>query len=118
MDNVPNSLNTSRRWANWGGLPRILLIMALLLPALSVASKADAAPKVQPGLLAMAAQHPNTTVGVIVQKVVKDKSVENMVTRLGGIVTRDLRIINAFAAQLPAKVVTQLASDKGVRWVS
>jgi hypothetical protein len=41
-------------------------------------------------------------VGVIVQKTVKDTNVEERVIQLGGVVTKDLHIINAFAAELPA----------------
>jgi len=37
---------------------------------------------------------------------------------LGGEVTKDLGIINAFAAELPAGEVERLARDPGVRWIS
>ena len=37
---------------------------------------------------------------------------------LGGVVTKDLWIINAFAAELPAGAVPALANAAGVRWVS
>src|SRR4051812_9653388 len=118
MSSNRDNLETRLQSTNWGVLPRVLLIAVLLLPALSLAPRADAAPKVQPDLLAIAAQHPDARVSVIVQKVVKDNSVENMVTQLGGTVTKDLHIINAFAATLPAKGVSQLARANGVRWVS
>jgi serine protease AprX len=52
------------------------------------------------------------------QKTVKDASVEELVTRLGGTVTQDLHIINAFAAEMKAKDAAQLAKVAGVRWVS
>ncbi len=113
---------TSSRTANWGRSISFLLILALLLPAISMASAAGpesaAAARVQPVLLALAAERPDETVGVIVQKVVQDDSVENLVVRLGGVVIKDLHIINAFAAQLPAKAVPALGRATGVRWVS
>src|SRR5438477_4057666 len=118
MGNKPDNIEPRRQTANWGLLPRILLAAVLLLPALSVVPKAEAAPRVQPQLLAMAAQHPDGTVGVIVQKTSADKSVESLVTRLGGRITKDLHIINAFAADLPGKAVQTVAQADGVRWVS
>jgi serine protease AprX len=118
MDSTPDYRDKSRQSANWGVLPRLLLAAALLMPALSAAPKADAAPRAQPGLLESVARHPDAAVNVIVQKSVKDNSVENMVARMGGSVTKDLDIINAFAARMPGKVVTQVARAQGVRWVS
>src|SRR5262249_43594106 len=58
------------------------------------------------------------TVGVIVQKTGPDSRAEQLVQRLGGCVTTDLHIINAFAAVLPAGQVRALAQASGVRWVS
>ena len=104
--------------ANWGWPLRGLVLLALLLPAIGTVPVTEAAPRVQPQLLAMAAQHPDKRVSVIVQKQVKDSSVEELVSRLGGTVTKDLRIINAFAAEMQAKDVPQLAKADGVRWVS
>ena len=104
----------------------VLLVVALLVPLVGMAPVPEAAPRAQPVLLAMAAERPNETVGVIVQKQVKDTSpstgsghgLEELVARLGGAVTKDLYIINAFAAELPAKAVPRLARAAGVRWVS
>lgn len=97
-----------------------LLLAALLVPMFlaSPVHVTNAATRVQPVLLSMAAQQPNAVVGVIVQKMVQDNSVEQMVARLGGTVTKDLHIINAFAANMPAKAVPELAKSAGVRWVS
>jgi serine protease AprX len=69
-------------------------------------------------LLQLAAQQPEATLGVIVQKLSGDSRVESLVDQLGGRVTADLRIINGFAAELPAKAVVALAQAEGVRWVS
>jgi len=66
----------------------------------------------------MAASQPETIVGVIVQKAGSGHSPEELVRLLGGQVTKDLRIINAFAAQLPAGEVERLAREPGVRWIS
>ncbi len=97
---------------------RFLLLLALVLPLVASAPIANAAARVQPILLQMAAQHPESRVGVIVQKQASNGNPESLVARLGGTVTKNLSIINAFAAQLPAKAVPELAKADGVRWVS
>ena len=111
-------LVTPSQSTNWRRIFSILLIVALLVPFVAMAPTPDSPPRAQPILLQIAAERPEETVGVIVQKRVKDTSVEDLVARLGGVVTKDLHIINAFAAELPAKAVPQLARAAGVRWVS
>ena len=105
------SINSNRAFS-------VLLVVALLLPFLVTAPAPDVPARAQPILLQMAAERPEETVGVIVQKLGKDTNVEDLVSRLGGVVTKDLWIINAFAAELPAKAVPKLARAAGVRWVS
>lgn len=73
----------------------------------------------QPLLLDIARQTPDKNVSVIVQKTVKDDTaIEQAITKLGGTITKDLHIINAFAAELPAKQAAFLSSNPGVRWIS
>ncbi|MGB5933535.1 MAG: S8 family serine peptidase [Anaerolineae bacterium] len=91
-----------------------LISTTALLPALPQAEGGN----VQPILRQMAASQPETVVGLIVQKAGSGQSPEELVRLLGGRVTKDLRIINAFAAELPASEVERLARDPGVRWVS
>ncbi len=64
----------------------------------------------------MAAQNPNQLVDVIVQKA--GEGVEVRVAALGGQITRDLQIINAFSARLSAGDAVQLAGLSSVRWIS
>jgi serine protease AprX len=80
--------------------------------------QAEAAVKAHPMLLQMAQQRPDQTVSVIVQKWGADSSAEQNVQSMGGQVTKDLSIINAFAADVPAGSVSELAASDGVRWVS
>ena len=47
-----------------------------------------------------------------------DSSAEELVARLGGRVTQDLHIVNAFAAELPAEAVLELTRAESVRWVT
>jgi len=91
-----------------------LISTTALLPALPQAEGGN----VQPILRQMAASQPETVVGLIVQKAGSGQSPEKLVRLLGGEVTKDLRIINAFAAELPAGEVERLAGDPGVRWIS
>ena len=106
------------RFIHWNRILSILLAVALLTPLVVMAPAPQVASRVQPILLQMVAERPETTARVIVQKSVDDTSVEDLVARLGGEVTKDLHIINAFAAELPAKAVPALARATGVRWVS
>ena len=82
---------------------------------------------VQPELLQQVAlaerQHTNINVYVIVQKAITDahnQASETLIRQLGGHITLDLRIINGFAAVLPARVQTivTLGSSALVKWVS
>lgn len=106
------------RCVNWNGPLGGLLLVALLLPAIVVALGSDVSLRAQPILLEMAAERPDDRLGVIVQKLGHEGSVEELVVGLGGTVAKDLHIINAFAAELPAKAVPELARAAGVRWVS
>jgi serine protease AprX len=66
----------------------------------------------------MAAEQPEQMVAVIVQKSDISDQAETLVRRLGGEVSKDLHIINAFAAELDAGAALELARDPSVRWVS
>lgn len=104
-----------------------LLLVAMLAspaaqPALGLAPDAAArsaqALPIQPALARLAAQQPEQEVAVIVQKTGTDTDLEAEVNRLGGTVTQDLHIINAFGAQMSAGNALALAQVPGVRWVS
>ena len=102
-----------------GGNLHLLLVVALLLPLMAIApAEAPAVARAQDVLLQLAEAQPEARVGVIVQKTVKDTRVEDLVARLGGAVTKDLSIINAFTAEMTAEDAVQLAQASGVRWVS
>jgi serine protease AprX len=55
---------------------------------------------------------------VIVQKVAGTTGTEEQVAALGGKVTIDLHIINAFAAEMTTAAAVKLAQSESVRWVS
>jgi serine protease AprX len=112
-----------RSSVNWGGRSKplpVLMTLALLLSLVGplVAPLTPQSARVQPLLLEMAAQNPDQTVSVIVQKTVKGDRVEQALAALGGHITKDLHIINGFAAEMKARDVTQLAKADSVRWVS
>jgi serine protease AprX len=99
---------------------KILFIMTMLVSLIGSGSP-TAAPlisRAQPLLMQLAATEPEQMVSVIVQKDAGAIGLEEQVAQLGGRVTRDLRIINAFAANLPAGMALELAHSAGVHWVS
>jgi len=94
----------------------LLLLATLLGPAVPVTGERIA--KAQPILAQMAASDPSQIVSVIVQKASNTASLEKQVSSLGGKVTQDLAIINAFSAELTAGAALELARFEDVRWVS
>jgi len=96
----------------------IVVMFALLLALIPNMPRLQAAPRAQPELIALAQQQPDATIGVIVQKNETSTAVEQRVIEMGGTITMDLHIINAFAAQLTARESLALARMAGVRWVS
>jgi serine protease AprX len=96
----------------------VIVVMGLFAPG-SFATDI-VSPRIQPILAYMAAEDPAQTVRVIVQKTVESQGqeVEAQVAALGGTVTSDLHIINAFAAEIPLQAAMQIARSQHVRWVS
>ena len=113
-----NASTTHSRPLYWHRIIGLVLTVIVLLSLLGMAPAPPTAVRAQPQLLTLTADRPAQTVNVIVQKLGTDTGVEDLVTRLGGEVTRDLHIINAFAARVPVAAVTELAQSPGVRWVS
>jgi serine protease AprX len=99
-----------------GVLSASLLLLIILAAAFAQTAFRQNA---QPYLLDLARTSPDSNISVIVQKNTKDDtSIEKEVTRLGGVVTKDLHIINAFAAELPAGQAVNLSANPAVKWVS
>jgi serine protease AprX len=100
--------------------PLQIFIVALLLLALFGAAPVQRVEtaKAQPVLVQLAEQNPAQWVSVIVQKMAGTSGIEERVAALGGLVSQDLRIINAFAAEMSAFEAVQLSKTAGVRWVS
>ena len=97
----------------------LFLALALLLMFPAAAGPAQAVvPHAQLQLLQIAADNPMQLVDIIVQKAVSDAGPEALVAALGGKVTKDLSIINAFAAETTAGAAAELARAASVRWVS
>jgi serine protease AprX len=92
-----------------------ILMSGLFSPAMP---SSPMALNVQPVLNRMADDNPGQLVSVIIQKLSGATGIENQVRELGGIVTGDLKIINAFSAEMTAGAAVELARSSGVRWVS
>jgi serine protease AprX len=99
---------------------QIFAVLALLLGAVGpmAVSGGSLQLKAHPRLAQMASQSPDSQVSVIVQKVGSSGQAEALATQLGGKITRDLPIINAFTAKMLAKSALELAFSPLVRWVS
>ncbi len=95
-----------------------IFILILALTALGVPANHVFAVKAQPALVELAAHNPTQVIQVIVQKAAGNSEVEKQVASLGGQVTQNLRIINAFAAEMSARDAVQLSKTSGVHWVS
>jgi serine protease AprX len=95
-----------------------MVLFALLVALIPSMPHGASAPHAQPELIALAQQQPDAQIGVIVQKDKPGSAVEQYITEMGGTITMDLHIINAFAAQLKARAALDLARMTGVRWVS
>lgn len=97
---------------------RVCMILTVGLAPLLTGGGAAGALHAQPELLGLAQSQPAAWVSVVVQKAGAAPAAEALVRGLGGAVTQDLPIINAFGARLPAGAVRQLAASPAVRWVS
>jgi len=98
----------------------LLVTVVFLFSLLGFATMpAQAGPaKAHPLLVQLADDNPQQSVAVIVQKADNSGQVEARVHLLGGEVTKDLQIINAFVAEMSASAALELARDARVRWVS
>ena len=113
VNSLPTKLNR---------LITLFLIMSLLatsLPFMSLARPANQGGlRLQPELLVLVEEHPEQVVSVIVQQLASNGQAQALVEELGGLITHDLSMINAFAADLPASVLPILARSSAVRWIS
>lgn len=94
----------------------LVLIMSVIGPATMTVAVAPW--RSHPVLMRIAAEKPEQTVSVIVQMMAKDADMESYVANLGGQITKDLHIINAYAVELPVESAVELARGPNVRWVS
>ncbi len=94
----------------------LVMVFSLLGPAVMMSEPAAA--QLHPTLAEMAAETPETLTTVIVQKTDDSGRAEALAESLGGQVTKDLQMINAFAAEMPARAALRLSRSSAVRWVS
>ena len=104
---------------------RLLLTLVMLIALLPRPVSAMSVLQASPALLSLAMAKPTQTVRVIIQKgglpgttEERRDTVENAVALATGVVTRDLSMINAFVAEVPASALPALAARSDVRWIS
>jgi serine protease AprX len=93
----------------------MILIASLFAPL--VLADGPKLPKMSSSLAALVAEDPTGMLRVIVRKADDTQRAERFVEQVGGRVLTELNMINAFAAQLPANSVPELASIAAVNWV-
>jgi serine protease AprX len=96
----------------------IILVISFSLMSPAALPRAVASAKAHPMLAQVASQTPDKIVSVIIQKADKSSQAEALVQQLGGKITKDLHIINAFAVEMRAGAVQELATSPAVHWVS
>lgn len=98
----------------------IFIIILLLVGALTpvILPTGENTTHAHPLLLQMAAQTPEQDIAIIVQKADTTRQAEELAVRLGGAITKELDIINAFAAEIKVTGAVKLAQSNYVRWVS
>lgn len=94
------------------------LIMIFGMIAMAALPGSGSVQKAQPLLVEIAAEDPQQVISVIVQMLGEGAGLEAKVVRLGGEITKELQIINAFAAKMSAGAVLELAREPEVRWIS
>ena len=111
---------TRLKWGN-----RLLMSLALaVLAVLALAPTAFATSPAAAGqpLAAIAAGAPDVQVDVIVQTTSPfpgiSGDIKTLIWKLGGEITRELWIINGFAATVPAGSLEELSAYPGIKWVS
>ncbi|MFN8442641.1 MAG: S8 family peptidase [Caldilineaceae bacterium] len=62
--------------------------------------------------------NPRAIIKVIIQKNNNGSDLEQLIRQLDGKITKDLSIIHAIAAELPAKNISKIAQNRAVRWIS
>ncbi len=95
-----------------------LLICLLLVAHIPIARASVYGASVHPMLLSIAAENPDQRVRVIVQELNPGSDTESLVVQYGGEVVQDLRIINAYVAEVPAHAVPRLGWSDQIRWIS
>ncbi len=75
-------------------------------------------PRAYPALLQLAQERPDEKLNVIIQKAGRKNLPEQAVAHAGGKITKNMDMINAFAAELPARAVEALSHNPNVRWIS
>jgi hypothetical protein len=101
-------------------LTQIIIVVAIMLGLIGPAALLGAARGLHahPSLVELGLSAPDQVVSVIVQKADETAHAEELTKVLGGVITQDLSIINAFAALMKARNALELAASPSVRWVS
>ena len=98
-------------------LVAMLMVVGLLAPAAMATQPLNTA-ELQPALASLIAEAPDQLIRVIIQKADQSERVERLVAHYGGEIVKELDLINAVAAELPAQALPRLSQDRAVHLVS
>lgn len=96
----------------------LLIILSVFAPTAPAVTSKALLPIKASFLAQLAADEPDEVVSLIVQKQGVGNAAEALVQRGGGTITRQLPMINAFVATVPAALVTKLQHSANVRQLS
>ncbi len=96
----------------------ILIFLALLLGAFGQGAAPAEGARLQPALAELASESPEESVRVMVGARGERAELAGLVESLGGRVVKDLHILNALAAEMPAGAAADLAQHASVTWLS
>ncbi len=112
------SHSPQKRSVNWRRIGAAVLLGAFALPVAGQTAAHAQAVNASPLLIQTAAAHPGAMLPVIVQKRGTTAGPEAMIRRVGGTIGKELSIIDAVSATIPASALHSLAISTNVRWIS
>ena len=117
---IQQDVDEDLRMKRLQGIFLVLITLVLFVGSLGPVSLpvVDSPANVHPLLSKIAAENPDRIISVFVQKADHSGKAERLVAENGGDLTKDLHIINALVAELPAQSALNMAFDPAIRWIT
>jgi serine protease AprX len=117
---IQQDIDEDLRMKRLQGIFLVLIMLVLVVGSLGPVSfpVVDSPANVHPLLSKIAVENPDRIISVFVQKADHSGKAERLVAENGGDLTKDLHIINALVAELPAESALNMAFDPAIRWIT